>query len=153
VLGRLQLGRVGRQEAQAQAVGQLELLADVPAGIVEHQDHCLVRSGADVAGERREHLLEQFDADAIGQPPLDLAGGRPHEAVEVEPLVLVRCHGNRALAAPGPHPADHRLQAEPVLVEGPDLDRTAGCFGLCHLHCLAEFFLKPTRSSSPAALA
>jgi len=153
MLGRLQLGGVRGQEAEADAVGDVELRAGVPAGVVEHQDDGLVRPGTDVAGEGVEHLLEQIDADAVGHPPLDLAGAWPDEAEEVEPLVSVGADCHRALAAPGPDPADQRLQPEPVLVEGPELDGAAGMLGLRRIHRLAEVFLYAARVSASAALA
>ena len=152
-LGGLKLGGVGGQEAQADALWWQKLFADVPAGVVEHDDHRLVRSGSDVAGEGLEHPLEQGDADAACHPPFHGAGRGPDEAIEVEPLVLVRGQRCRAPAAPRPDPANHRLQAEPVLVEGPDLDGAARLLGLRLVHCLAEFFLNPVRASSSAALA
>src|ERR1700704_803781 len=89
----------------------------------------------------------------LGQPPLDRAGGRPHETVEVEPLVFVRAERHRALAAPGPNPPDERLQAEAMLVEGPQLDRAAGRGALGRVHRGGEVFLKASCASGPAALA
>ena len=148
-LGRLQFGCVGGQEAELDAVRQPQLAADVPACVVEHEDDGLVWPGAGIAGEGVEHLLEQGDADAVGHPPLDVAGGGPHEAVEVEPLVLVAGDRDRAPAAPGPHPADQRLQAEPVLVERPDLDRPARRGRRAHR--VPEFFLKAAQAVSSAA--
>ena len=144
---------VGRQETEPDAVGDVQPLADMPAGAVEHQDDGLVRAGADRGGEAVEYALEQRNIDAIGQPPLDRAGGRPHETVEVEPLVFVRADRHGTLAAPGPNPPDERLQAEAMLVEGPQLDRAAGRFGGGRVHRGGEVFLKASCASAPAALA
>ena len=153
VLGRLEFRGVGRQEAEPDAVGDAQPLADMPAGAVEHQDDGLVRAGADCGGETVEHALEQRDIDAIGQLPFDRAGGWPHKTVEVEPFVLVRADRHRALAAPGPNPPDERLQTEAMLVEGPQLDRAAGRLGLGRVHRGGEVFLKASCTSGPAALA
>lgn len=42
VLGRLQLGRIGRQEEQVQTFWNGERLTGMPAGAVEHQHNLLV---------------------------------------------------------------------------------------------------------------
>jgi hypothetical protein len=89
----------------------------------------------------------------LAQPPLDRAGRRPHETIEIKPFVLVRADRHRALTAPGPNPPDERLQAEAMLVEGPQLDRTAGRLGLGRVHRGGEVFLKASCASGPAALA
>ncbi len=125
----------------------------MPAGAVEHQDDGLVRAGAECGGEAVEHALEQRDIDAIGQPPLDRTGLRPHKAVEIEPFVLVRADRHGALAAPGPNPSNQRFQAEAMLVEGPQLDRAARRLGLGRRHRGGEVFLKASCASGPAALA
>ena len=43
--GGLQFGRVGRQEAELEALWHHQLLGNVPAGIVEHQDDRILRTG------------------------------------------------------------------------------------------------------------
>ena len=119
MLGRLEFRGVGRQKTEPDAVGRAQPRARMPTGAVEHQDDGLVGAGADRSSETIEHALEPRDIDAIGQPPLDRAGRRPHETIEIKPFVLVRADRHRALTAPGPNPPDERLQAEAMLVEGP----------------------------------
>lgn len=148
--GGLQLRRIGRQEAEPDAVGRAQLLGDVPAGVVEQHDDDLVAAGADLGGEGVEHRLEQLGVDPVGQPPLDPTASRVDEAVEVEPLVFVMAERDRLLAAPGPDAPAERLQAETVLVEGPELDRPP--FGLAprRRHLAAKFFLNAACSSAVA---
>ena len=153
MFGGLKFRGVGRQEAQPDAVGEAKPLADMPAGTVEHHDHRFVRAGAEGGGEPVQHALEQRNIDAVGKPPLDRAGGRSCEAIEVEPFVLVRAERHRALAAPSPNPPNERLQAEAMLVEGPNLDRAARRFGLGRIHRGGELFLKASWASGPATLA
>jgi hypothetical protein len=57
-------------------------------------------------------------------------------------LVFVRADRRRASAAPGPNPPRQRLQAEAVLVEGPQLDRPARRLGLGGIHRRGEVFFK-----------
>src|SRR5690349_24758731 len=52
MLGRLEFRGIGWQELQADAVRDLQVLGDVPAGAVENEHDDLVRSGSDIAGER-----------------------------------------------------------------------------------------------------
>ncbi len=124
----------------------------MPAGIVDQQHDGLLNAGARRLGEGVEDGLEQADGDGAGEPPFDGAAHGVDEGVEVEPFVLVAGAGRRALTDLGPDAPSERLQAEAVLVEGPDLDRPPGRLALRLRHLLAEFFLKAARSSGPAAL-
>lgn len=73
-LGGLQFRRVGRQEGEADALGHGERRG-VPAGAVEHEHDDALGSGADLAREQREGLLEERLADACREIPEALAGG------------------------------------------------------------------------------
>jgi hypothetical protein len=95
----------------------------VPAGVVEHEHDDARRPGADQPGEVGEEGLEQRLVDGVGEVPLGLAAGRSDEGGDVQPLVAVMPERDRLLADRRPDPARERLQAEAVLVGGPDLDR------------------------------
>ena len=150
-LGRLEFGRVRRQEAQMEAFGYDQFLADMPSGVVEHHDDRLVLAGAGGAREGIEDGLEERHVDRIGDPPFHIAGCRAHEGVEIEPFVFMVTDGDGALSGLCPDAPGQRLQAETVLVESPDLDRPVG--RPRRVHRLAGFFLKTALSSGPAALA
>jgi hypothetical protein len=107
-LGGLQLGRIGRQEDEADALGDGERLG-VPAGAVEHEDDDPVASGAGLAGEEREDGLEELLVDPGREIPEAFAGRRRDEGDDVEPLVAVVAAGDRALAAWRPDPAQDRF--------------------------------------------
>jgi hypothetical protein len=151
VLGRLQLGAVGRQKDEADALRHDEIGADVPPSAVEHEEDELARPGTDGGGEARQHRREQRGVDRGAGEPLDGAAGRMHEGIEVEPLVAWMRHRDRALAALGPDAADDRLQPCPVLVEGPDLDRAVRRFCPLFFNCLVEVFWKAAWAAAPAA--
>ena len=59
MFSRLQLRTVGRQEHQADPVGDGEILRPVPAGIVEHQDDVALAPGAGLPGEGGEQFREE----------------------------------------------------------------------------------------------
>src|SRR5918994_4138409 len=120
--GGLDLWRIRRQEHQFNSVRNLQILGDVPARAVEHQDDVLVGTGADLGGERRQERAEQSGIDAVGDEPHDLAGGWPDEAIKIEPLVAVMAAGARTASARCPDLAQDRFQAEAVFIERPDLD-------------------------------
>ena len=150
--GGLQLRRVGRQEDEADAFGDGERLG-VPAGAVEDEDDDPVASGAGLAGEEREGVLEELLVDAGREVPEALAGCGRDEGGDVEPFEPVMAAGDRALAARRPDPAQDRLQSDPVLVGGEDLDCRAGmALGLLG-DGLREPFLKASCSSGVAASA
>src|SRR3954471_15724241 len=121
--GGLDLWRVRWQEHQFNAFRNHQILGDMPARAVEHQNDALVGAGARLGGERRQERAEQRGVDAIGDEPHDLARGRPDEAVQIEPLVAVMAAGGRTAATWRPDLAQDRFQAEAVFVERPDFDR------------------------------
>ena len=112
----------------------------VPAGAVDHQDDETLGSGAGFAGEQREQCLEERLGDTVGELPQGLAARRRDEGGDVEPLEAMVPKGHRALAARRPAAPAERLQTEPVLVAGEDLDGLARvALGLLRDH-LGEFF-------------
>ena len=148
--GGLQLGGVGRQEDEADAFGDGERLG-VPAGAVEDEDDDPVASGARLAGEEREGVLEELLVDAGGEIPEALAGGRRDEGGDVEPFEAVVAAGDRALATRRPDPPQDRLQPDAVLVGGEDLDCRLGmALGLLG-DGLREPFLNASCASGVAA--
>ena len=76
--------------------------------------------------EAGEQLLEQRLAQAVGEKPDRLARTGLHERAHVQPLLAVMAQRDGALADRRPHTAADRLQAETMLVLGPDLNRQAG---------------------------
>src|SRR4051812_41317493 len=72
------------------------------------------------------------------------------EGGDVEPLVAVVAEGDRPLTFGRPHPPDDRLQANAVLVRGPDLDRRVRV--LCRFlgNDRGQLFLNASRSSGVA---
>jgi hypothetical protein len=124
--GRLQLRAVGRQEHQADPLGDGEALWAVPAGVVEHQDYVALTARPDLPGEGGEQRFEEALREAACEIPDRLAAGRLDEGDDVQPLVAVMPERDRPLADGGPDPAPDRLQAETMLVFGPDLDRPIG---------------------------
>jgi hypothetical protein len=75
-----------------------------------------------------------------------------HEGDDVKPLVAMMPERQRPLPDRRPDAAADRLQAEPVLVGGPDFDRFVGMPGGFLRHRVGEFFLKAASSSGVAAL-
>lgn len=124
----------------------------MPAGLVEHEhDDALVPRPRLTRKEPQQRLEEGF-GDTIAEIPDHLAACGLHEGGHIEPLIAVMAERNRALADGGPLPAQDGLQAEPVLIGGPNLDgevRLARGFFGDHAR---QFFLKASRSASSAAL-
>ena len=153
MLGRLQLGRVGREELPHDAVRHDELVADVPAGLIQNQDDQLVLAGPDRLAEGGQHRAEQVGVDRGADEPDHRPGARVDEAVEIEPLLAVLPDRDRALALGRPLPPQDRLQTDAMLVERPDLDRPRGVRGAALVHPAREPLLKASCSSALAALA
>src|SRR5829696_1848308 len=79
-----------------------------------------------------------------------LAGDRLDEGRDVQPLITVVAERDRPLAFGRPHPAQDRLQANAVLVGGPDLDRRVRVLGPRLGDGLLQLFLNAARSSGVA---
>jgi hypothetical protein len=122
VLSRLQFGRVGGQEEQVHVVGDAQLDAGVPAGTVEHEHNLLGGAGADGTGEGREFDREQCNGDRGRQVEDSAARGGMDEADEVAPGEAVADQRERALANGRPDAPQQRFEADPVLIDGPQLD-------------------------------
>lgn len=151
MLSRLKLGRIGRQEDEADPVRDGQALGSVPARIVEHKDDAALAPGAGLAGEGGKQGGKEGLGEAGAEIPERLAAGRLHEGGEVEPLVTVVAQRNRSLADGRPDPAPDRLQPEPVLVLRPDLDRAVGMRRFGGSDSGVEPPLKAVRCSGVAA--
>ena len=77
-LGRLQLRAAGRQEHQADPLGDGQALRSVPAGVVQHEDDVAFPAGAGLPREAGEQRLEEGLGKAAAEIPADIpqmAGG------------------------------------------------------------------------------
>ena len=120
--GRLELGTVGRQVDEPDALGDGQAGSRVPAGVVEDEDDDPVPTGTGLTGEGGEELLEERLGNTVGDIPEDLARARLDEGGHVEPLEAMMPGSARPLAARCPDTADDRLQPDAVLVGGKDFD-------------------------------
>jgi hypothetical protein len=150
--GRLQLGGIGWQEDEADAVWHGERLG-VPAGAVKDEQDDPVAPCTRLAGEEREGVLEKLLVDAGREIPEALAGGGGDEGDDVEPFETVVAAGERAFSARRPDPAQDWLQPDAVLVGGEGLDCRAGMALRLLGDGFREAFLKASCFSGVAALA
>jgi hypothetical protein len=151
MLGRLEFGRVGRQEDEADPLGDGQVLGAMPAGVVEHEDDAALAAGAGLTGEEGEQFGEEGLGETAAEIPERLAAGRLHEAGEVEPLVAVVAKGDRPLTDGRPDPAADRLQAKAVLILRPNLNRPVGMRRFGRSDSGIEPPLKAARCSGVAA--
>src|SRR4051812_9285099 len=84
-------------------------------------------SRANKASSAAKNGLDTPFEERLGHPvrdvPEHLAGDRLHEGGHIKPLVPMVAQRDRSLTLGRPHPPDDRLQADAVLVRGPDLNR------------------------------
>ena len=126
VLGRVELGRLWRQQHDADIVGEVERLRGVPSGLIEKQD------GMSIVGDRLGYLGEvQVHRRGIAERQDEarrLALGRADRTEDVGGLGSLIMRGDRPCAAQGPASGDLVLLADPGLIPEPDLYRLAGRF-------------------------
>ena len=119
VLGRVQLGRLGRQEQDGDVGGQIELVGGVPAGLIHEQD------GVGIVGDRLGYLGEmQVHRRSVAEGQYQacrLAFGRTDRSEDIDRLGPLVARGDRPRAAPGPSPGDLVLLPDARLVLPPEL--------------------------------
>ncbi len=151
MLGGLQLGTVGRLEDEPDAVRNDEVLGPVPAGIVELQHDALLAPRTGRPGEVGKHELEVCLADVVGDVPHRPARRRLDKARHIEPLEAVMADRHGALTNRRPYAARDRLQADTMLVRGPEIDRRARILASLLRSRARELFFSAARSSLVAA--
>lgn len=143
VLGRLEFRTAWRLIDQPNAVRDRKVFRAVPAGIVELKDNDAIAASAGLTREGVEQLGKERLVDPVREIPDSLSARGRDEADDVEPFVAMVTERDRPLANRRPNPTMDRLEAEPMLIRGPDLDRLVwmllGFFG----DRVDEFFYKP----------
>ncbi len=124
--GWLQFWRVGRQEDQAHAVGDMEARFAMPAGVVENEHDGSASAGAGLAGKGFEQRRKERLRHAVMHIPKGLAARWRDESRHVKPIEAMMARRDRALADRRPNAPSYRLQAEPMFVARKDLDRPLG---------------------------
>ena len=147
MLGGLELWAVGGLVDQPDAVGNGEVFWTVPAGIVEGEDNDAVAPGAGLPREGFEQFGEERLVDAVREIPDGFSARRRDEGGDVEPFVAVMAERDRPLADRRPDAAMNRLQAEPMFIRRPDLDRLVGMLVGFLGERVSEVFLKALASS------
>ena len=122
VLGRLEFGRVRRQEQQMEVIRHAQLEAFVPASAIEDQHDLLGGASTHLAGERLQLDFKERDRDTRGQVKDGAARGGMDEAHQVAPVIAMLHRRERAVAIEAPHFVQDRLQPNAVLVNGPEFN-------------------------------
>lgn len=147
----LQLGTVGGQEDELDAVWNVQPDGTVPPGIVEDEDDDAVAPGADLIGELGEHRLEEGLVHRVRQIPDGFAAGGLDEGGQMKPLEAMMAKGDGTFADRRPDAAVDRLQSKPVLVRRPDFDRLVGMLRAGFRDRVGDVFLSVSCCSSVAA--
>ena len=151
--GRLQFGRVGRQEHYMQPVWQLDLVADMPAGLINDQNDPFARTGANRGSEFGQHCVPKRDCHARQQQPEGVAGRRTDKPVEVCPCIAVLDNHDRALPFLAPDPPNDRFEADAMLILTPHFDGRVGVLGLDLGYAVWESLFLNASWASTSALA
>lgn len=148
--GRLQFGRIGRQEHEAQALRNLKAGLGMPAGAVEREDDDALVACSRLFGEERKQRFEKWLGNAVVHIPENLTGRRRDEGGDIEPFKAVMAMSDGPLADRRPDAPRHRLQAEAMLIPREDFDGFLGVFGRFRCSDFADVFLKAAASSGVA---
>jgi hypothetical protein len=129
MLGRLQLGGVGRQEQHGAVLGHAEVGAGGPAGAVQDEDDLLLGASPDATGKRHGQTpranatgkrrtldLDERDRDGGRQGEARAAGGRMDEAEAGAPGETGVHDGGGPVPLGRPDAPQERLEPDAVLV-------------------------------------
>jgi len=123
-------------------VRHLQLDAGVPARAIHHENELLRRAGPDLAREFGQLDFKDRNADRCRQMEDRASRGGMHEADEIAPGEAMLDDGGWTRATRRPDPAEQRLQADTVVIGGPQFTRRLGeCIG-DRPYERAELFLK-----------
>jgi hypothetical protein len=147
VFDRVEFGRFGWQRHQGDVVRDVELVREVPAGLVEQQHG--VGSGGDGLGDffqmQRHGGGIAARQNEAGCGSLSRTDGT--EDVGGARALIVWCRG--PCPAPRPSPCDLVFLADPGLVLKPDLYRLADCLATSDLvEALGKVFLNVAMASA-----
>src|SRR5215207_5494278 len=157
VFGGLKLGRVRGQVDGPDPIRHSQVGRGVPAGAVEPdprvkpEDDDAIPSRPGLARKQGQQRRKERLGDPVRDGPEGLARDWLHEGGDVQPLVAVVTQRDRPLAFGRPDPTQDRLQADAVLIRGPDLDRRVRVLGSRLSDGLLELFLNASRCSGVAA--
>src|ERR1700674_5201725 len=147
VFDRVEFGRFCRQRHQGDVVGDIELVGEVPAGLIEQQDGMGARrhGTGDFCQMQRHRGGIAARQDKAGGASLGRADGA--EDVGRAGALIVRRRGPRS--APRPASGDLVLLADPGLVLKPDFYRLARRLARGdRVEALGEIFLNAARASA-----
>ena len=130
-----------------------EVLADMPTGIVQDDNHPMVFSSANFSGKGRERGAECLDIDRIEHKPNQLSGVRSNKGIEIHPFEAVSPDGDRPFSLRRPNLSEYRLQTDPVFVISPHRNARVRIERSQISNSTQEFFLYSLCSSGVAALA
>ncbi len=139
------------KELKVYPFGDRHFAGGVPAGLVKYQKDAFVLAGSHLPCKLPQSHREQLLVYRGQNQPVHLSGCRPHEAIEVGPLVSPLEPGYRPPTDRRPYAPDHRLEPQPRLILSPELDLGLRMGLLYGRYPLGEGFLKASCSEASAA--
>ncbi len=120
-LSGLEFGGIGGLKDGEKVLGKAEGLAGVPGSIVELEKDGFGGADLEGFGEVAQDEFESTGGEFREDVPPSLPGLRSEKGIKVEPLVPVLHHSDGLLTLGCPDRPQHRMQADPMLVECPQL--------------------------------
>jgi hypothetical protein len=118
----LQFGRVRRQKDEMQSFWKDELRTAMPPCPIKHNHKLFGRTSADAFGKVLQGQVHHLDIDPWQEQPNGVSRLRMHEAAHVHPLIACLHDDTRTRSFSHPDAAEQRLEANAMLIEGPEFD-------------------------------
>lgn len=150
MLGRRQLGRIGRQKEQMDVLGDPQAPTRMPPSPIQHEDDLFLRTSSHLSGKGSELDFEEGDADGGSQMKDGTTRGGIDEAHEVAPFKAMLDRSQWPLAIETPDLVQDGLEANAMFVHRPQFDLGLGKGGGYRLDERTELFLKATCSVASA---
>ena len=107
-------------------LGHAQMEAAMPPRSVQHQDDLLLGTGSGRTGKRRQLCFEERDRDTSRQMKEGAAGGGMDKSHDVAPDKAMLHDRDWSLANGRPDPPLDWLEADTMLVGGPELHGAVG---------------------------
>jgi hypothetical protein len=140
MLGRLQLGRIRRQEEQVETLRDGESLAGMPSSAVEHEQDLFLLAGSYGLSEVLQGQRKDVNIHGGQEQPLRVSGGWVDKGIDVEPLVAMLNDSRWTLTVEYPDPTENGLESDAMLIGGPEFDRGLWSSLLHLVEGFGEFF-------------
>jgi hypothetical protein len=139
----LHLWGIRWQEHQVDPLRQLKSRTAVPSGTIQHQHDVLVWPCSHLLGKSGQGKGEDLNADCREQQPTRPPALGMHKGKDVHPFITLGYWGFHRCTLRSPDASQDRLEANPMLIHGPEFSLCLRVLVLHQSELVWQFFYTP----------